>query len=225
MKHGAVFLVIVALAVGAFAGGSTLADQFEVTVTNLTRGQQFTPILVASHRAGTRLFQAGGPASEPLEELAEGGATGPLEAALLDTGMVLDTNTSVGLLDPGGSVTLRVETSGRFNRVSVASMLIPTNDTFLAVNGVRGPMGKQMLLLDSPGYDAGTENNDELCASIPGPVCGGAGFESGGGEGFVHVSSGIQDVGDLIPAVRDWRNPVARITIKRVSGDDDEDLD
>ena len=38
------------------AAGAASAAEYEVTVTNLTRGQQFTPILVASHQAGVRLF-------------------------------------------------------------------------------------------------------------------------------------------------------------------------
>jgi hypothetical protein len=76
----------------------------------------------------------------------------------------------------------------------------------------------------SPAYDAGSERNDELCASIPGPdffECGGPGGGSqveGGEEGFVHVHSGIHGVGDLVPAERDWRNPVARISITRIAG-------
>ena len=70
----------------------------------------------------------------------------------------------------------------------------------------------------SPGYDAGSEPNDEDCDNIPGPVCGGEGASPDeGGEGFVHIQAGIHGIADLDPAERDWRNPVAEVTIRRVS--------
>ena len=40
----------------AFADG---AANYEVTITNLTRAQAFTPVLVASHRGGVKLFDLG----------------------------------------------------------------------------------------------------------------------------------------------------------------------
>jgi len=196
--------------------------RFEVRVTNLTRGQQFTPILVASHRAGVRLFTLGEPASSQLATLAEEGNTAPLAALLTAIPAVGEVVSGSGLTDPGKSVTLTVDASGAFDHVSVAAMLIPTNDAFFAINGVEGPRGNRDLTLFSPAYDSGSERNDELCASIPGPSfmeCGGAGggaAPSGGEEGFVHIHAGIHGIGNLMPARRDWRNPVARINIRRI---------
>ena len=205
-------------ATGAHAAKSDEAGkEFEITVTNVTRGQSFTPILVATHKAGVRLFTEGTPASPALALLAEGGDTGPLSAALDANPDVFDIATIPGLLAPGQSVTVRIEMEDEFDHISMAAMLIPTNDAFFAVNGVRGPKGKRTLYLESPAYDAGSEPNDELCASIPGPVCGGAGASpSAGGEGFVHIHAGIHGIGNLLAADRDWRNPVAAITIERV---------
>lgn len=214
--------VAAALLLGAF---SALADdngkKFEITITNLTRGQQFTPILVASHKRRIKLFELGSPASPELETLAEEGNTAPLKALLAAMPEVREVKDSGGLLDPGHSVTLTVETGGGFDHVSVAAMLIPTNDGFFALNGVEGPDGNRTVMLFSPAYDAGTEANDELCASIPGPFfgeCGGpgGGADVGGGEGYVHIHAGIHGIGDLHASERDWRNPVARITIHRV---------
>jgi len=202
----------------AFFGGG----RFEVTITNLTRGQQFTPILVASHREGVRLFTLGNPASTQLAILAEEGNTAPLAGLLSGMPAVKDVVSGSGLTDPGKSVTLTVDAPGFFNHVSVAAMLIPTNDAFFAINGVEGPLGNKELTLFSPAYDAGSERNDELCASIPGPSfteCGGpggGGMPTGGEEGFVHIHAGIHGIGNLMPARRDWRNPVAKITIRRV---------
>ncbi len=208
----------IALVAGLLMGTPALADgagrSFSVTITNLTRGQTFTPILVASHREGVKLFTPGSPASPELAALAEGGDTMPLGTLLGAMGGVLDVTDSGGLLVPGASVTVKVETRGRFNHVSVASMLIPTNDAFFTLNGIAGPSGNRTVLVMAPAWDAGSEPNDELCAAIPGPVCGGAGGSPGiGGEGFVHIHAGIHGIGDLFPEDRDWRSPVARITI------------
>lgn len=74
-----------------------------------------------------------------------------------------------------------------------------------------------MVSYESPAYDAGSEPNDEQCVNIPGPVCGGAGGSPDtGGEGYVHIHAGIHGIGDLVAADRDWRNPVAKVVIKRV---------
>ena len=192
-------------------------NHYEITVTNLTRGQSFTPILVATHKAGVSLFTEGAPASPELALLAEGGNTAPLAAVLGANPDILDTTTIPGLLAPGKSVTVQVKMEDGFDHVSMAAMLIPTNDGFFALNGVRGPKGQKMLSFESPAYDAGSEPNDELCASIPGPACGGEGASpNAGGEGFVHIHAGIHGIGNLPAADRDWRNPVAKVTIRRV---------
>ncbi len=224
-RHIRLFMVGLSVIGGLLASGSVGADHahqhFLVTVTNVTRGQQFTPILVASHRTGVSLFEAGAPASTELAILAEEGDTAPLAALLGSNPRVLDVQVGDGLLDPGASKTVMVRTRGRFDRVSVAAMLIPTNDAFFALNGVEGPEGGT-LMFSSPAYDAGSEVNDELCASIPGPdfvECGGPGGGAavvGGEEGFVHIHAAIHGIGDLDASQRDWRNPVARITIRRV---------
>jgi hypothetical protein len=200
--------------------------RFEVTVTNLTRGQTFTPVLVASHREGVRLFALGEPASPELATLAEEGDTGPLAALLLATPGVRDVaNTGAppaGFVGPGQSKMVVVDAGHGADRISVAAMLIPTNDAFFALNDVAAPRGSEVLSYLSPAYDAGSERNDELCASIPGPSfteCGGpggGGKPAGGEEGYVHIHAGIHGIGDLDPSVRDWRNPVAQIVVRRV---------
>jgi len=214
-------LVIVAGLPAAPTAAADDGPRYEVTITNLTRGQQFTPILVASHREGVQLFTLGRPASSALATLAEEGDTGPLTSLLLGLPVVRDVTSSSGLLSPGRSVTVTVEGGAGFDHLSVAAMLIPTNDGFFALNGAAGPRGDQTVTLFSPAYDAGSERNDELCASIPGPFfaeCGGpgGGGKPGGGEGFVHVHAGIHGTGNLNTAQRDWRNPVAEIAIRRV---------
>lgn len=197
--------------------------RYRVTVTNLTRGQQFTPIVVATHKQGVSLFTLGKPAPKPLIPLAELGQTDPLSTYLRSLPDVEDVQVISGFLSPGQSASTTVITRGAFDHVSVASMLIPTDDGFLAANGVAGPTGSDELVLFSPAYDAGSKKNDELCSSIPGPFfaeCGGpggGGTVTGGSEGYVHIHAGIHGVGNFAPSNRDWRNPVAKITITRTN--------
>lgn len=209
------------LVAGALAASSAVtADAkrtLEVTVTNITAHQIFTPIMVAAHRGNLGVFELGAPAGNELAQLAEGGDTQPLSEKLLADGASAAVN-SGAVLPPGESVTLQVEADRRDRYVSVAAMLIPTNDGFFAVNRVRVPVPSRSTTVYSPAYDAGSELNDELCVSIPGPpsVCAGEGFNADSGEGFVHIHRGIHGVGDLAADVYDWRNPVAKITVRQV---------
>ncbi|MEO6079998.1 MAG: spondin domain-containing protein [Steroidobacteraceae bacterium] len=192
--------------------------KFDVTITNLTAGVSFTPLLVATHSARTEIFRLGKPASDELATLAEGGDTQPLQMKLQQSGELLDAVATAGLLAPGASVTVRVQSRGRFDQLSIAGMLLPTNDGFVALNGIRLPWDwdADEYTYTLSAYDAGSEPNDERCASIPGPHCGGIGGSPGiGGEGFVHIHSGIHGIADLSAAKYDWRNPVALVTIKR----------
>ena len=189
------------------------ARGYRVKITNITRGQHFTPILVASHRAGVELFSVGEPASEELAALAEGGATDPLAAALRADPDVAGMAVSEGLLGPGESVVVTVRTRRGANRISLAGMLLPTNDGFVSLNSVLAPCYGARTY-NAVAYDAGSEPNDEDCAHIPGPLCDGEGpSPDEDGEGYVHVHAGIHGIGDLVAADYDWRNPIARVKI------------
>lgn len=191
--------------------------RFEVTITNLTRSVSFTPILVATHRRGPSLFTLGQAASNGLLTMAESGNTGPLANALQTTGRIADIKNSAGLLAPGQSVTVTVDGGKGVKHISIASMLLPTNDAFFSLNAVRLPGSSKVSTYYSPAYDAGSETNDELCVNIPGPHCGGNGLSpDDSGEGFVHIHAGIHGIGSLDAATYDWRNPVAKISIRRL---------
>ena len=211
-------------AIGGLLLGSTaaLADDkaaYRVTITNITNSINFTPILVTSHRKGVSLYELGSPASAELTAIAEGGDTAPLAAVLEADPRVADVQNSGSLLAPGQSVTVTVSATRGARFISLASMMLPTNDGFIALNSVRAPR-QGTVTYYSQGFDAGSEPNDELCISIPGPTCGGEGPSPGvDGEGYVHINRGIHGIGDLAPDVYDWRNPVAAITISRAHED------
>jgi hypothetical protein len=222
-------LKVCALASLAFAAtAATLPAQadktltYEVTVTNITYQQRFTPLLLATHQPKVAIFRAGAPASPELRVLAEEGNTAPLKAALDGLREVSATVAGNALLDPGQSVTFLIQANPWRDRLSLAAMLIPTNDAFVALNAAALPYpGSGTYRYSAPAWDAGTEVNDEQCAAIPGPgfdECGGpgGGARVNGGEGFVHMHRGIHGTGQLRAADRDWRNPVAQITVRQV---------
>lgn len=202
----------------AFAGpGSHRAKSYEVTVTNLTPGQLFTPVIVAAHDQSVQLFQAGGTASPGLQELAEEGDPSILAGELSAEDGVSGIQTGAGMIFPGMSETLRLDTDGRGRYFSYAAMLASTNDAFGAVTDVPLPNGVDEVVYYAPAYDAGTEYNSEECQYIPGPPCGSAGqHDPRTAEGFIAIHNGIHGIGDLDASTMDWRNPVAEIRIKRV---------
>jgi len=221
-------LVAVSAGVASNAGAELSGPlvTLEITVTNLTKGQTFTPILAASHAASVGLFELGEAAGPELEALAEAGDTAPFESMLSGLGdAVADVTTAPGLLGPGESRVIRIQAPRRRARVSAAAMLLPTNDTFVALDGVAAPTwGSRTFLV--PAYDAGTEENDQDCASIPGPLCGGEAHSmpADGDEGHVYIGNGFHELGSgdagdeiLGPLDYDWRNPVARVMIRRVA--------
>lgn len=217
VRHALTAAAVSSLLLSSATASADRSASYHVTITNITNSISFTPILVTSHRKGISLYELGSAASNELTAIAEGGDIAPLTAALLNNARVADVQNSGGLLGPGESVTVEVSAKHGARNISMASMMLPTNDGFIALNSVKAPRHGTAVYY-SPGFDAGTEPNDELCISIPGPTCGGEGPSPGaGGEGYVHINRGIHGIGDLAPDIYDWRNSVARISISRVS--------
>jgi Spondin_N len=219
MRH----LAIATLATAAVAAPASEGRwTYEVTVTNITYNQRFTPLLLATHKPDIRFFTLGQAAMPELATLAEEGNIAPLRTLLDGSALVRATVAASGLLDPGKSSTFQIQGNPWRDRLSIAAMLIPTNDAFVALDAAQLPYpGWPAQTYTAVAYDAGSEVNDQLCTSIPGPAfaeCGGSGGGArvGGGEGFVHVHRGMHDVGDFKALARDWRNPVATVSVRLV---------
>lgn len=193
---------------------------YEVTVTNLTKGQIISPPVLVTHTRKISLFMAGAPASDELAEVAENGNGAPLVAALQASSYVGDAQSAAGGLPPGASATYVLKSSRRFNVLSVTGMLVNTNDAIAVVNSKSLPRRRNSSsTFDALAYDAGSEANNESCAFIPGPACppdSGNARDVAGAENFVHIHNGVHGIADLNEAAYDWRNPVARIHVKRI---------
>ncbi len=211
--------------------GNARTKSYDVTIENLTGGQPLTPPVIATHRRATRIFKVGQAASFELKEIAENGNVMPLVDALSASSQVASVVVAVAgappPILPGGSVTVSITATRGAEFFSLASMLICTNDGFTGVDSRLLPRKVgEALVLESDGYDAGTEINTEDFADIvpPCPVLTGVpSTDPGTGAsdpllaegGVIRHHPGILGGDDLMPLLHGWTDPVAKITITR----------
>lgn len=201
----------------SFASEERDTIKFEITITNLTRGQVFSPPIAMGHDRNFSLFRLGAEASEELAALAENGDTGPLVEQIKEK---YPYAVAEGPIPPGEtrSIKLEIGKSRLLRLISVAGMLVGTNDAFFAARDVWF-LGRKNMIVEAPAYDAGSEKNSEKCWFIPGPPCDRSGnlHDPADPEGFVHIHAGIHGIRFILkPADHDWKNPVAKITIRRI---------
>lgn len=225
------------LVAGSLSSSLAIAGNRSVTVeiTNMSNALYYTPLLVSAHKGNTHLFQPGTAASTNLQAMAEGGNISGLLADLDDAGASSVANPAAGLLAPGATTSATVKMSKGNRYLSIAAMLLPTNDGFVGLDAFKIPKhrGKHTIYLN--GYDAGTEANDEIVNGGGAPGTPGIPADPGGNSGSgaagvtgadhnttVHVHRGIVggDYSDLDSAVHKWINPVAKVVIT-VGHDDD----
>ena len=207
----AALLVALATLPAAAEGNST----YYVVVTNLTRHQIFKPVMAVSHDADVHVWELGQPASPAFAQVAEDAVPGDLEAELDANPGVTAYAITETPLPPGKSVVLELPVTTPFDKITVFGMLVTTNDAFFGLQGADLPFRRMRDTHFAPAYDAGSEENNELCEFIPGPPCDNLEVRHpDGAEGFVHVHSGLFGIGDLPASEYDWRNPVARIQIQ-----------
>ena len=199
--------------------GKEYIRKYEVKITNLTSGQIFSPPIVITHKPDFTLFNLGEMASDELAALAEEGNTGPLANLVNDYS---NTSYSVagGPILPGDTAVIEVTAKPGAWTISLAGMLVTTNDAFFAVRSMVIPaLGKKEITAEA--YDAGTEYNSEDCTYIPGPPCNSHNsHDPTEAEGYVYIHSGIHGSGldpEMVnPSQFDWRNPVALVTVRRI---------
>lgn len=218
----------IASLLGLFAATTNVqAQQFTVQIENLTNGIYFTPLLVAAHDSSTKLFESGTSANASLEAMAEGGDISGLVSDIAGTSPTTSENPASGLLAPGASTTtatLNTDSTAN-NYLSLVAMMLPTNDGFVGLDSWEIPSTAGTYTFTVNAYDAGTEANDELTASIPAPIdfgtgTGGTGVATSDNNTSVHIHRGsigdessTDGVSDLDNRVHRWLNPIARITV------------
>ncbi|WP_455204417.1 spondin domain-containing protein [Kaarinaea lacus] len=217
------------------ASASANAAQLDVTITNLTHGSYFTPLLVTAHDNNTHLFEVGMSASTALTAMAECGDISGLSTALGSADLDTIENPAAGLLNPSAMTTASLDTMNTGNtHLSIVAMLLPSNDAFVGLDALEIPATAGTYTYYLNAYDAGTEVNSELLdtnscapgmAGIPGaPGTGyganGTGVTATESNNTVHVHRGVlgdtdanAGTSDLNSTVHRWQNPVAKVVV------------
>jgi hypothetical protein len=207
--------VVLAVPTAAWSDDDGGTRAWNVTVTNLTRpgSQPLSPPLFVVHSHRADVWSVGEIATHPVAAIAEDANNAPAESALPDLPGVRDVFTGAGgPIPPGTSRTYTVETRGNFDRLTVLTMLVNTNDAFTGLDSLR--VGGRGETLQTGAYDGGSERNNEDADFIPGPCCNHPFVRDPEGE-LIRMHEGIKGTGDLDPAVYGWSDPVARIRIVR----------
>jgi Spondin_N len=210
-----VLVGVIAVPAGAAPGDAGGSQRWQVTVENLTPAgsQPLSPPLVVVHSARADVWSVGAIANHGVAAIAEDANNAPLEEALPEVSGVADVFTVPGGPIPSGaSRSFEVETGGSFQRLSLLTMLVNTNDAFTGLDSLR--VHGLGTAVETMAYDAGSERNNELAGFIPGPCCNNPFVRDPEGA-LIGPHAGITGVGDLDPAVFGWPEPVARITIAR----------
>jgi len=148
VKRLGTFGLGLALAFAATVSQASDRDRtYEVEITNLMNNSQLTPILAAVHSTRLRpIFSAGDAPGEGLAMVAETGNT----AGLTDELSTRRNSRRVGNVDtfmpddapltfPGNTLEFTIEADQLFRFMSIASMVLPSNDTFMALDTVQLP--------------------------------------------------------------------------------------
>jgi len=201
------------------------AQNLSLELTNLTQAIHFTPIIAGAHDDNGSIFSVATAASNELETLAEEGGISGVSSLLSGAGADVIENPNEGLLAPASSVSFTMTNSDGNDYLSIAAMMLPTNDAFIGLDSWEIPSEAGTYTVYLNAYDAGTEVNDELISSIPADPSGQAGT---GGSGVtteesntnVHIHPGVlgdtdseAGISDLDSTAHRWLNPVAKLTI------------
>ena len=213
---------------------STLAADLTITLTNLTQGIHFTPVIAAAHNSESSLFKVGMTASSELQAMAEGGDISGLQGVLDGVSANSVANPAGGLLNPASSTEFSLTNDDGNGYLSLTAMMLPTNDGFVGLDSWKIPTEPGTYTVWLNAYDAGTEANNELVVDgsgapgmlgIPAAPGGNAGTNGTGvtndeTNATVHVHRGalgddMADGGksDLDNRVHRWLNPVAKLTV------------
>jgi len=220
-------------ALALLASNAVSARELDISITNLTQGIYFTPLLVAAHNSDTHLFKPGTTASANLQAMAEGGNISGLASDLAAVNANAVENPATGLLVPGDTATTIINTTAGNGYFSLVAMLLPTNDGFVGMDALKLPTMPGTYTYHLNAYDAGTEANDEIVngAGMPGAPgipadpsgnngTGATGVTTMEGNSMIHIHRGnIGDTdltggsSDLDSRIHRWLNPVAQLVI------------
>jgi len=230
-------LIAAAVVASTLGATATNAATWDITVTNLTHGNHFTPLYLSAHDTNSHLFQVGQTAANypGLELMAECGALSGLPPA---NGTSIVANPVPGALAPGANTGTKISISTAASGetlLSVVAMILPTNDAFIGLDAQLIPTAAGTYTYYLNGYDAGTEINDEILntsgcdtttVGMPAAPNGDADSAATGvttteTNTNIHVHRGVlgeasannSGTSDLVNSIHRWQNPVAKVVV------------
>lgn len=139
---------------------------YQVTLTNLTNGQPFSPPLAVTHDQSARLFGVNIPAGDAIAALAQDGNPDPLNTLLGSLAGVTDV-TNVGQpLAPLGATTTFTISAAPGDFLSMAAMLVCTNDGIVGLDSATLPDPGEERTIALGAYDVGREENTEVSSDL-----------------------------------------------------------
>lgn len=181
-------------------------QRYSVIIKNITSSRVIMQPVIISHNEDFQMFVPGSPAMPQLLALAEGGDAAPLLVYAASLPSVFEAVATSRYLAPGASVTLEINTNGKFGLISAVGMVASEKGAFFAVQKVRGPE-KGERTVDADMFDAGGRENPQACAHTLGSTCGNNGIRSTG-KGPLSIRNSPIGVPES--------DPVAEITIRAI---------
>jgi hypothetical protein len=223
----ATFLSAIAVSLLTVASSAVLAAPptrtYRVTIENLTPvvgtngSQVFSPALVIVHDRSFDLFTVGETANQAVIDVAEEGNTTTGTDMFRTIGGVTAATSEGTRIAAGDRLTFEVTADNDARYLSLVTMLGNTNDGFTGLDAVHLTGGTKTYRVFA--YDAGSEVNDQLRASISGPCCNDLTHAGTPENGVITRHPGfVAGTGDL--TAQDWgwpaNQPVALITVERI---------
>lgn len=193
---------------------------YEVEIVNLTHNQPFSPLALRAHGANFKAWRIGEPASLGIEYIAEAGDN----TEFLGRASSKKSATGTGIIGPGETALIDLGSKETDQYLTAVTMLVNTNDAFAGVTGFDlsdlAVGDKTEVYL--PIYDSGTEANDELAGTIPGPADSGAGFNAERNDvdyvamhpGVVGLDDGYSD--SVLNSSHKFDGPAAKLMVTRI---------
>ena len=192
---------------------------YDVEILNLTHNQPFSPLALQAHGANFKAWRIGEPASLGIEYIAESGDN----TEFLGRVSSKKSASGTGIIGPGETAFIDLGSKATDQYLTAVTMLVNTNDAFAGVTGFDlsdlAVGDKTEVYL--PIYDSGTEANDELAGTIPGPADGGTGFNTERNDvdyvarhpGIVGMDDGYTD--SVLDSSHKFDGPAAKLMITR----------
>ncbi|GAA3613369.1 spondin domain-containing protein [Flavivirga amylovorans] len=146
-----------------------------ISTIPLPNNPHWSALSIATHKTANTILMMGAPASAGIESIAETGSTSAFQSEVTANPDADQFAIGSGLGSAQGTITKNIQISKDYPFVSLATMIAPSPDWFVAVNSENLRSGndavnngwKTTYTIDVFPYDAGTENGNGYSGTNP----------------------------------------------------------